>query len=204
LLTAVASALHRVRANSCSPRYTRRVVEFKDDEVPLHPGDSWTRRLPFQLNDLGAPLGEGWIAAPGTYRIRVRYESERSAQERSAAVWRGSAPSKWIQIRLREPDSRERTRRLEQLEKCVRNDVCDSTEVGNFFRVVRDRRSRDRLLRLLERRPYDIWLLDAIVFQARPSDAARLRDLASKVVDPSIAQQFIDAAIKLEADSSRR
>jgi hypothetical protein len=78
-------------------------------------------------------------SAPGTYRIRVRYESERSAQERSAAVWRGSAPSKWIQIRLREPDSRERTRRLEQLEKCVRNDVCDSTEVGNFFRVVRDR-----------------------------------------------------------------
>ena len=187
-----------------SPRYTRRAAPFKDDEVPLRPGDAYARLVSVPLNDLRATLGEGWIASPGAYRIRVRYDSERSAQERSVLVWRGSATSTWSDVRLRAPAEEERARRLTDIERCIATDECDAVEVANFFRVVRDERSPDLLLRLIEKRPFNIWLLDAIVFQGRTSDANRLRQLASRVDDPAIRQLFIDAALKLEQWPERR
>lgn len=192
------------RETITSARYTRRVTRFKDDEVPLRPGDAFMRLLPIQVNDLRATIGEGWIGAPGAYRMRIRYDSERSAQERSALAWRGSATSNWTEVRLRPPSEEERMRRLTAVERCIANDECDGVEVANFFRVVRDERSADLLLRLIENRPYNVWLLAAIVFQARASDAKRLRDLALKVDDPAIRQHFIDAAAKLERSQDRR
>ena len=187
-----------------SPRYTRRVSSFKDDEVPLRPGDAFTRQLPVQLNDLRATLGEGWISAPGAYRIRVRYDSERSARERSALVWRGSVTSPWEDVHIRVVSENERMHQLNEIKSCIGSDECSGVEVANFFRVVQDQRSPDLLLRLIEKRPFNIWLLDAIVFQSRASDAKRLRDLASNVDDPSIRQKFIDAAVKLERSVERR
>jgi hypothetical protein len=44
------------------PRYTRRATRFKDDEVPLRPGDALKRHLPLQLNDVHAiPAKDGFL-----------------------------------------------------------------------------------------------------------------------------------------------
>lgn len=180
------------------PRYTRRATRFKDDEVPLRPGDASRRELPVPLNDLRAALGEGWVGVPGAYRIRVRYDSEGSVQDRSLFAWKGSATSSWTNIYVRAPVVRERLRRLNEMQRCIGSDECDTAQTGNFFRVVRDKRAPALLLRLLQKRPYDIWLLDAIVFQGRRADAKRLRDLSSTVEGPSIRERYIDAAAKLE------
>lgn len=187
-----------------SPRYTRRAARFKDDEVPLRSGDAFTRELPVQLNDLRATLGDGWIGGPGAYRIRVRYDSEGSVQERSDLVWRGAVTSNWTDVDVHAPSEKERMQRLNEIKSCIGSDECDAVQVANFFRVIHDERAPDLLLRLLEKRPYNIWLLDAIVFQARASDAKRLRNLAVKVDDPSIRQRFTDAAAKLERSPERR
>lgn len=180
-----------------APRYTRRRTDVKVDEVPLRPGDALIRELPVQLNDLRATLGEGWIPSPGSYRIRVRYDSERSVQERSNLAWRGSATSEWTDVYVRAPSESSRRRYLKAIETCIGSTECDGTEVANFFRVVREKRAPDLLLRLLEIRPNEIWLLDAIVFQGRASDAKRLLAIASRVDDRLIRQRFIAAAAKL-------
>ncbi|MEA2236571.1 MAG: hypothetical protein QOC81_1295 [Thermoanaerobaculia bacterium] len=187
-----------------SPRYTRRASVFKDDEVPLRPGDSYSRTLPISLNDLHATFGEGWLGEPDNYQIRVRYESDRSSRESSKSVWRGIRVSEWTDMRLHAPDDRQRAQHLKDLEDCVRSEECDAVEVANFYRVVRAERTSDLLLRLIEEKPYSIWLLDAIVFQARPSDATRLRDLATRVDDQYTRKRFIDAALKLEQSPGRR
>jgi len=181
-----------------SPRYTRRATAFKDDEVPLRPGDSYSRALPIPLNDLHATLGEGWLGEPGTYRMRVRYDSGRSSRESSKPIWHGTQTSEWTNVHLRPPDDQERAHRLKDLERCIGSEACDAVDLANFYRVVRDEPASDLLLRLIDQKPYSIWLLDAIVFQGRRSDAKRLRELASKVGDPSIRQRFVDAALKLE------
>lgn len=181
-----------------APRYTRRAAPFRDDEVPLRPGDAFTREIPVQLNDLRATLGEGWVGVPGAYRVRVRYDSKGSVQERPDLVWQGAATSNWTNVRVRAPSEKKLMQRLTEIEKCIGSDECDSIPLANFFRVIRDDRAPDVLLRLIERRPYDIWLLDAIIFQSRASDAKRLRAIATTVDDPSIRQRFIDAAAKLE------
>jgi hypothetical protein len=180
------------------PRYTRRRVPFRDDEVPLRPGGAFSRELPVALNDLRATLGEGWIGVPGTYRIRVRYDSEGSVQDPSPLAWQGSATLNWEDVCVRATTDGEKTRHLHEMAKCIgETEDCDTTQTAKFFRVVRDERAPDLLLRLLQKRPFDIWLLDAVVFQRRRSDAERLRSLSSSIEDPSIRERYIDAAEKL-------
>src|ERR1043166_9377165 len=40
------------------PQYTRKANSFKDDDIPLRPGDALTRYLAVQLNDLHTMPGE--------------------------------------------------------------------------------------------------------------------------------------------------
>jgi hypothetical protein len=180
-----------------APRYTRRTVMFRDDEIPLRPGDSYGRTLAIPLNDLRVPLDAGWLAQPGAYSLRVRYDSSGSTNDFTASIWKGLEASPWITLVLHSPRREERDRRLKELDACVMSDTCDAVEAANFYRVVRDERAHDLLLQAIEKKPYSIWLLDAIVFQGRASDSERLRALAGHVDDDAIRHRYESAAAEL-------
>lgn len=186
------------------PRYTSAVSGFRDDEVPLRPQSSCKRVLGISLNDLGATPGAGWTPMPGEYGVRVLYDSDRSSREASKWIWRGRAASNPSTVWIKPPEPGALTDHKQQLSACVGNGACDTLRLANFYSVVRDNAAADLLVRLLSDRLYDIWLLDAIVFQSRASDAEQLRELASRVSDLTIRQQFLNAAGKLDGSVRRQ
>ena len=168
---------------------------FPVDEVPLRAGAAHSESLPIQMNDLHATLGEGWVPEPGTYRLRVRY-SPRVTPTSSKWAWRGTAVSNEVVVRVAPLSQAELQRRRQQLKDCVAAG-CDAVELANFYRIIRDDQVGDLLVELLEDSPFSIWLVEAIVHQSRPSDAERLRTIASTLTDDSIRRIFIDAALRI-------
>lgn len=186
-----------------SPRYTRPVGRFADDQVPLRPGAFYGLTLPIQLNDLDATLGEGWIAQPGTYSLHVVYDSGGSARPAREPAWSGTAFSNPVDIHIRPVADEERNHRLSALRACLTSS-CNTVPLANFYRVIHDETAAALLPSVLQRSPYDIWLLDAIVFQGRAEDVPKLRDLASRVSDETIKRQYLDAATLLSKRTSDR
>lgn len=186
----------RVR-NLSVPAYT---IEREDsyDYVPLLVGASYEWLVPAPLNDVSAVPETALVLEPGSYVVRVVYNSApESGQTAKHPIWLGTIRSNPVTITVVSSSAEELTAWRGRVQACLKQDDCDTTKASNFYRVVRDPQVAETLITLLEQNPLGVWLIDAVVNQGRTGDAARLRRIAQRIDDPDVKKIYLSAAGRL-------
>jgi hypothetical protein len=157
---------------------------------PLMQGRALEERV--RVND----ARRGFLAFPlrslGTYEVQATFVSDKTD---SRPVWRGTALSKRVTIRLEGPKVDSLAGWRASLARCLAGD-CQKVEGAiNYFTIVRDPEAAELLSTLLRNNVLPS-VVDAVVAQRRREDAAIIREYAKNVPVASQRSYYERAALE--------